>query len=68
MAMKQAASSPAPWFHSSLRQQEGGDGGEAAEDGGQEDAHVADVHRHVKEVQHVVDEARCHHQAGVHLW
>ena len=50
-----------------LGQQVGGDGGEAAEYGRQEHAHVPDVHRDVKQVENVVDEARRHHQARVHL-
>ena len=50
-----------------LGQQVGGDGGEAAEHGRQEHAHVPDVHRDVEQVEDVVDEARRHHEARVHL-
>lgn len=48
-------------------QQEGGDGGEAAEHRRQEDAHVPDVHGDVQHVEDVVDEAGGHHEAGVNL-
>lgn len=49
------------------REKKGGDGGQAAEDGSQEHAHVADVHGDVQQVQHVVDEARRDHQTWIHL-
>lgn len=48
-------------------QEEGGDGGQAAEHRRQEHAHVADVDGDVEQVEHVVDEARRGHQTRVHL-
>lgn len=49
------------------REQKGGDGGQAAEHGSQEHAHVTDVHGDVQQVEHVVDEARRDHQTRIHL-
>lgn len=42
-------------------QQERGDGGETAEHRRQKDTHIADVHRDVEQVEHIVDEACSHH-------
>ncbi len=49
------------------RQQEGGDGGQATEHRSQEHTHIADMDGDVQQVEHVVNEARCDHQAWVHL-
>lgn len=43
------------------RQEEGGDGGQAAEDWGQEHTHVPDVDSDVQQVEHIMDEACCDH-------
>lgn len=48
-------------------QQEGGDGGQAAEHRSQEHTHISDVDGDVQQVEHIVDEARCDHQTWVHL-
>lgn len=49
------------------RQEEGGDGRQAAEHRRQKDADIPDMHRHMQHVQHIVDKARSDHQPGVHL-
>lgn len=48
-------------------QQEGGDGGQAAEDGRQEHANVSDVNGHMEQIQYVVNQTRRHHQTRIHL-
>ena len=40
----------------------GDDGGEGREEGGQEDAHVADVNRDVEKVEDMIQGCRCDHQ------
>lgn len=49
------------------RQQEGGDGGQAAEHWSKEHTYVPDVDGDVEQVEHIVDEARCDHQTWVYL-
>lgn len=49
------------------RQQEGGDGGQAAEDGRQKHANISDVNSHMKQIQYVVNQTCRHHQTRIHL-
>ena len=58
---------PRPLTPDFLGEEVDGQSGHAAEDGGQEDADVADVQRNVQQMEEPVDGAGSDHQPGVHL-
>ncbi len=64
---KAGCKQPCPLVPQLPRQQKGGDGGQAAEHRSQEHTHVPDVDGDMQQVEHIVDEARCDHQARIHL-